>query len=54
MQSDYLTTSNTKNVSWNILDLVVYTATDDTVLVFFHNTGKYQAQKQKMHNINSL
>lgn len=24
---------------WNILDLVVYTATDETVLAFFHNIG---------------
>ncbi|KAL7316446.1 hypothetical protein PS15m_005534 [Mucor circinelloides] len=23
---------------WNIIDLVIYTATDDTVLAFFHNT----------------
>ncbi|GAN02609.1 hypothetical protein MAM1_0025c02053 [Mucor ambiguus] len=24
---------------WHIIDLVIYTATDDTVLAFFHNTG---------------
>lgn len=28
-----------KREDWNIIDLVIYTATDDTVLAFFHNTG---------------
>ncbi|GAA5811743.1 hypothetical protein MFLAVUS_005186 [Mucor flavus] len=43
-QSSYFksdnTTSNTtqKNDIWKIIDLVIYTATDDTVLAFFHNT----------------
>ncbi|KAG2207883.1 hypothetical protein INT47_010867 [Mucor saturninus] len=39
MQLDYLIHSNVSTTVWNILDLVVYTATHDTVLVFFHNSG---------------
>jgi hypothetical protein len=37
----YLQNMMNKNneILWNIIDLVIYTATDDTVLVFFHNTG---------------
>lgn len=57
--SDYYkfnkTTSSTdrKNAIWRIIDLVIYTATDDTVLVFFHNTGIHNntSNKKYMHNL---
>ncbi|KAI8061261.1 hypothetical protein BDF21DRAFT_467258 [Thamnidium elegans] len=38
-KSDNTTSSTTqKNDIWKIIDLVIYTATDNTVLAFFHNT----------------
>lgn len=30
---------NENDFSWDIVDLVIYTATNDTVLAFFHNIG---------------
>ncbi|GAA5806002.1 hypothetical protein HPULCUR_011530 [Helicostylum pulchrum] len=43
-QSSYFKSDNTTSYTtqkkdiWKIIDLVIYTATDDTVLAFFHNT----------------